>query len=336
MSKKRVLFYCSSPENVKVQKFYQIDFDIIRKNGNQLVLTSNRWDLFKWWKYDALFVYFYTWGAFTSFIARLGFRKVYFTGGIDALNRETTTYRRFLTQKIFFLICYFLSTKCIIVSDNDWHNIEKEYYGLLKKKLVKSYHVIDVEKFYDSSRERNCTFITICWQGAEINVQRKGVDKSLLLFSYLRHKKEFAKSHYIIVGRKGAGTPYIERIIKELNLEDSVSLLGEVSEEKKIDLMKSAKYYFQLSKYEGFGLAALEALAAGNIVIHTNTGGLKYVVGSSGIIISENMTDGSLEVFYKNLLTFDYNEVIKGQDRIRRDFTYKKRLYDFAKIMMSD
>lgn len=333
MGKKRVLFYCSSPENVKVQKFYQIDFDIIRKNGNQLVLTSNRWDLFKWWKYDALFVYFYTWGAFTSFIARLGFRKVYFTGGIDALNRETTTYRRFLTQKIFFFICYFLSTKCIIVSDNDWHNIKKEYYGLLKKKLVKSYHVIDIEKFYDSSRERNTNFITICWQGAEINVQRKGVDSSLFLFSYLKNKQEFAKSRYTIIGKKGAGTSYIERLIKDLHLEDCVNLLGEVSEEQKINLMKSSQYYFQLSKYEGFGLAALEALAAGNIVIHTNTGGLKYVIGNNGIIVSENMTDGSLEAFYKNLLAFDYNEVIKGQDRIKHDFAYNKRLDDFSKIM---
>ena len=53
-----------------------------------------------------------------------------------------------------------------------------------------------------------------------------------------------------------------------------MELKGEVSEEDKINLLKRSKYYFQLSLYEGFGLAALEALCADNILIHSGKGGL--------------------------------------------------------------
>lgn len=54
----------------------------------------------------------------------------------------------------------------------------------------------------------------------------------------------------------------VRSIIDKYNLKGSVELKGEVSEEDKINLLKQSKYYFQLSLYEGFGLAALEALCA--------------------------------------------------------------------------
>lgn len=62
---------------------------------------------------------------------------------------------------------------------------------------------------------------------------------------------------------------FIQSIINKYGLNDSIELIGEVSEEEKIAFLKRSKYYFQLSLYEGFGLAALEALCASNILIHS-------------------------------------------------------------------
>ena len=49
--KKKVLFYTSCLDDINVQQFYQIDFDIIRDNGYDLTITDKRIELFKFWKY---------------------------------------------------------------------------------------------------------------------------------------------------------------------------------------------------------------------------------------------------------------------------------------------
>ena len=66
----------------------------------------------------------------------------------------------------------------------------------------------------------------------------------------------------------------LEQLIQKLKITNKVIFTGEIEEDKKITLLKNNRYYFQLSTYEGFGIAALEALAAGNIVIHSGKGGL--------------------------------------------------------------
>lgn len=105
--------------------------------------------------------------------------------------------------------------------------------------------------------------------GDEGNVVRKGVDKALQIFAELKKIPEFVDYRFVIIGRKGEGEVLVRSIIDKYNLKGSVELKGEVSEEDKINLLKQSKYYFQLSLYEGFGLAALEALCANNIIIHS-------------------------------------------------------------------
>lgn len=332
MKNKRILFYTSNIENVKAQKFYQIDFDILRSNGHELIITNKKSDLFKFWKYDALFQYFYTFAAFYSLIANCFGKEVFHTGGIDALNEETTSPKAFKRQKLFFWICYHLATKCIIVSDNDWNNIMKIYNGRLQKKLVKSYHVVDADKFLCPIEGREKLFISICWQGSDGNIKRKGIDKSLILYKYLLSKEEFKDYQYIIAGRKGPGTPFLMQQIEKLGLTDKVEVTGEISEEEKVSMMKKAKYYFQLSTYEGFGLAALEAMAAGNIVIHTGAGGLKYVVDNYGILVNGTSIEQDCEAIYMQMITYDESLLKKAQVRTKEVFAYDKRKNEFKEI----
>ena len=66
-----------------------------------------------------------------------------------------------------------------------------------------------------------------------------------------------------------------EKLVKELNISEEVFFLGNSTEVTKI--LCYSDVFLLPSQTESFGLAALEAMAAGTAVISTNTGGLPEV-----------------------------------------------------------
>lgn len=87
----------------------------------------------------------------------------------------------------------------------------------------------------------------------------------------------------------GAGFNDSERtIIDNLKLTDSVFSIGYVDAITLGELYGVARALVYPSAYEGFGLPALEAMAAGCPVICANTSSLPEVVGKSGIMINPN------------------------------------------------
>lgn len=189
MKKNKILFY-SSVNNVdlfKIQRFYQIDIKILKDLGYDVITTNKISDSIKFWKYNILFSYFYRYSFFPALIARFLGKKTYFTGGIDDLDKNYASRKRYIIQRLFYILCYWVSNSCIIVSQADMKN------ALLalgrKKKLSFSEHTIDVGKFVvDASVKKEKIFSTIVWMGNENNVRRKGVDYALKVFSFLKKK----------------------------------------------------------------------------------------------------------------------------------------------------
>ncbi len=84
---------------------------------------------------------------------------------------------------------------------------------------------------------------------------------------------------YSIAG-EGAERATLERLTSELGLKDRVNLLGYV--ENVSELLKTADAFLIPSNWEGFGLAAVEAMNAGLPVIAADVPGLREVVGRDG------------------------------------------------------
>ena len=74
----------------------------------------------------------------------------------------------------------------------------------------------------------------------------------------------------------------IEQCIKDNKLEDRILLLGIRSDIP--SLLKSVDVVVQSSHWEGFGLAAVEGMAAGKPVIASDVEGLAQVVEGAGIL----------------------------------------------------
>lgn len=339
MRNKRILFYSSVKykELFEIQRFYHIDIELLRNLGYEVYLSNQISDFFCFWKYDFSFIYFYKIGLFPAIISRLFGKRVFFTGGIDDLELGVRSYQKYNIQKYFFKLCYFFSTKCILVSKTDEINVMKIFNGKLPKRTCLSFHTIDIEKFHldDLSKKENI-FSTIAWMENIENVYRKGIDKSLELFKKLSEMDEYANYKFFIIGRLGGGSDYLKSLCEKLKIEDKVIFTGSINEDSKIEILKRSKFYFQLSLYEGFGIAALEALTAKNIVIHSGNGGLKDVIMNYGIKVDiESSINNQVDYIHSGIETFNFSLFLDSTKYLNNNFSNIKRQIDLEQILNS-
>lgn len=336
--KKTILFYSSvkSKKLFSIQKFYRTDISILKDLGYRVDLSNSMFDYLLFWKYDIAFIYFYRYGLVPAILSKCFGNKVVFTGGIDFLDKEYAKQRKYLIQKLFFRLCISFSDKNIIVSKSDLKNIKYFKSKLDQGKFPFSFHVIDFDKFrFDYILKKEKIVTTIAWMGNVENVTRKGVDKSIFLFKQL-HKLD-NEFRMVIIGPLGKGSDLILEIIKNNNLENLITLTGEISEEDKINILKKSLIYTQLSIYEGFGIAAVEALAAGNVVVHTGVGGLMDGIADYGILMKEDdFKEASNQVLKIINVPEEHSLFVnKGISHVSENFRYKRRFDDFKKIFSS-
>lgn len=87
---------------------------------------------------------------------------------------------------------------------------------------------------------------------------------------------------FIHVGRPSRSTA---RLVKFLNMENSVRHKMATSEEELVKYYNAADVFAFPSFYEGFGLPVLEALACGTPVVASNRTSIPEIVGATGILV---------------------------------------------------
>ena len=95
----------------------------------------------------------------------------------------------------------------------------------------------------------------------------------------------------VLIG-EGPDLPFAKRRIRELQLEDRVVFLG--NQECIEALLPLADLFLLPSHHESFGLAALEAMACGTVVIATSVGGTSEIIedGHNGFLREPDDVDG--------------------------------------------
>jgi glycosyltransferase involved in cell wall biosynthesis len=114
---------------------------------------------------------------------------------------------------------------------------------------------------------------------------RKGYD--VMLQALPRIIRDIAAVHYVIVG---SGEDSYERQLKtlaaELGIADRVHFVG--FQDDVTPFLSALSLYVHPARMEGFGIAVVEALAAGKAVVATRVGGLPEVVedGRTGLLVA--------------------------------------------------
>ncbi len=128
----------------------------------------------------------------------------------------------------------------------------------------------------------------------EMPIERTAIEEDYVLFvgrlvatkgiHYILEAMKEVNTRLIICG-DGPARASLERLAAKLGIENKVTFVGRVSEERKADLFAGCKMLVMPSIFESLGLAAAEAMSYGKPVIGSTAGGLPEVVGNGGLVV---------------------------------------------------
>ncbi|MCQ6564936.1 glycosyltransferase [Bacillus mycoides] len=225
------------------------------------------------------------------------------------ITTEHSTHNNRRGKIIFRLTDYLMYSKyskIICISEGTKKSLINWIKSTQKKSLV-IYNGIDLKKFLNAKpipREdigiSNDKIVLIC-----VGRLEKAKNHESLIKAF---KNVSSKAVLLLVGN-GKKEDELRVLIKDLELEDRVILLGQRTDVDRI--LKASDIFILPSLWEGFGLAAIEALACGLPALLSNVEGLKG--------ITDNI-DGPIDYFNAN----DIKEIEIKTNQMIKDISLLK------------
>ena len=147
-----------------------------------------------------------------------------------------------------------------------------------------------------------------------------------LIHAYAKAKSRLHFPHQLaIVGGQGWKEEAITRAVEESQVQRDVILPGFVPAEELPHWYRAADAFVYPSRYEGFGMPLLEAMASGTPVITGNLSSLPEAVGSAALLVDPS-DEGELEEAIVQLIgdqALRDELIAKGRERARQ-FTWTR------------
>lgn len=134
---------------------------------------------------------------------------------------------------------------------------------------------------------------TVAWLHAE-NAARKGIAEIVRAAPLVRARIPGVR--FVIAGERGSGYPALQALAEKMGVADIIEFRGVISPEEKVELMRRCGAYLQPSRFEGFGLAVLEAMSCAAPVVTSAGGALPEVVGDAGVVLPDTSPSAIAEV----------------------------------------
>jgi glycosyltransferase involved in cell wall biosynthesis len=268
----------NSSESPFLQELQRLQIRIITLSKGRIKSIYNPLLIFKLIKYikryDILHVHLFPslyWVALAQMLSRAK-TKLVFTEHNTSNNRRNIKLLRFLDRLVY-------KRYAAVVSISEGVDAALQEHLLLKKGL---FHIIangiDLSKFHGNSNK----FPDLRNNITLIQVSRFSASKDqATLIRALSHLPDNVK--VVFVG-DGETRTECEVLVQRLDLSERVTFLGNRGDVP--DLLAQSDIAVQSSHWEGFGLAAVEAMASGLPTVASNVSGLRDVVGGAGVLFS--------------------------------------------------
>jgi glycosyltransferase involved in cell wall biosynthesis len=195
--------------------------------------------------------------------------------------------------------------------------------GVEKKKIRLIHSGIDLQKVDHQRRNTKLLRDALVIGTVAVLEERKG--HRYLLQAAAALKKDGVRLKWRIAG-DGQLRSDLRKIALELGLDEDVEFLGFVADI--FDFLSAVDIFVLPSLYEGLGIAALEAMAAGKPVVASRVGGLvdSVVDSVTGFLVAPGDVDGLAGAIRK--LIQDRALVaamgMRGAERVREKFTMEQ------------
>lgn len=137
----------------------------------------------------------------------------------------------------------------------------------------------------------------------------------------------------LIVGPPDKRYPEAPDLARQLGLSDAVQWTGYLSEERIVTAYQNADLLVHPSRYEGFGLQVLEAMACGVPVLSSNAGALPEVIGDAGLLFAPDDLDGFVSGIRTVLTDRALADSLARKGLLRaRDFSWERTAAETLRV----
>jgi glycosyltransferase involved in cell wall biosynthesis len=156
---------------------------------------------------------------------------------------------------------------------------------------------------------------------------RKNVERLVLAYARARASHGVTEPLVITGDHRRVGGLYrpLPPLVEQLGLREHVRFVGFVPQEQLVALLSGCALFVYPSRYEGFGLPPLEAMACGAVVASSTGGSLAEVVGDAAITFAPDDEEGMAEALARGLQDEPLRVRLRDAGRARAaEFTWEK------------
>ncbi len=313
-----VLFFANvkSRSELYYVDFYAQDIKILSDLGFEVQIATKFREIRS---ADLFFVWWWTWAFFPVSIARLLKVPVMITGTFNFWSFDS---RPFWQRK---LIEYSLrnASANITVSKLEHAKLKEAYPAA---QWFYSPHIVDTTLFSPGGqREKRFVYTTASMTPG--NAERKCIPEILLAAPIVRSR--FPDVKFLL----GGNIHYsYGDMATRTGVSQYVNFLGIIRLEDKIRYLKTCAVYLQPTRFEGFGLAILEALSCGAPVVTSRVGAVPEVVDEAAEYVDGSSPESIARGVIRLLESAELRQALgaKGRERAVRLFNVQRRKRDIA------
>jgi glycosyltransferase involved in cell wall biosynthesis len=271
---KRACFFVEGLEPDALQRieFYAQDIQILKDAGFEIDFVSKLRDLRP---ADLFFVWWWTWALAPIAYAKIVGRPVIVAGVLDINYYQARPWwHRAVMRRAFTM------------ADANVFTSELEF-----RELRRLFHVrhpvyvpltVDGASYSPNGRRSDRLVCTVAWL-QQPNATRKCIVEVIEAAALVHARRPDVR--FVIAGAKGNFADEAAAIVQRLGAENYLQLPGAISKAEKIRLLRECAVYLQPTRYEGFGLAILEAMSCGAPVVTSPSGAVPEVVGDTALMV---------------------------------------------------
>lgn len=308
-------------------QFYAQDVRILEALSDELILAT-RWSEIPW-DADLYFVWWWTWAFLPMLKAKLRGRPVVITGVLDLDNPMPGIgfFTRPLHQRLLLRLSLGLADVNVFVSDLEFQRVPAL---LATRHPAYAPLVVETALHPFSPGPRLPFLLTICWLHGD-NPLRKGVDLSIHAHAQLLALQPDLE--LVVAGAHGDALPALQALAESLGSSHRVHFPGRIDHAEKVRLLQTCSAYLQPSTFEGFGVAAAEAMACGAPVVASQQGTLPEVLGGYAHFLEVLTSTCLAETTHRVLTQPDPARLARAADSIRLRFSSEVRHAKIASIL---